>query len=82
MFASPLFSPAAGWCTATGAVTVKSYDVPRSWASNEPFVEQNALVGVPPDQTIPAGAGTDPQETFDQIGSDQVVLVATSTSPT
>ena len=81
VFASPTFSPVAGWCTATGPVTVKSHDVPRSWASNEPFVEQDALIGSPPDQTIPAGTGTDPQETFDQIGSDQVVLVATFDLP-
>jgi hypothetical protein len=76
MFDPPVFSPAEDWYTATGPVTVESDDVPRSWASNKPFVEQSALIGSPPDQTIPAGTVTVPGQTFGQMSPDQVVLVA------
>jgi hypothetical protein len=72
----PTFEPAPGWYTATGPVTVASNDVPRSWASNRPFAEQNHLVGFPPDQTIPPHWATSPEATFRQIAADQVVLVA------
>jgi hypothetical protein len=76
MFDPPVFSPAADWYTATGPVPVASQDVPRSWASNKPFIEQSALIGSPPDQTIAAGTWTDPEQTFGQMSPDQVVLVA------
>jgi hypothetical protein len=76
MFAPPTFRPADGWFTATGSVAFASEEIPRSWASNVPFVEQDELIGTSPDQLIPGSSVTDPSETLQQLRADQIVIVA------
>jgi hypothetical protein len=82
VFAPPTFRPAAGWFTATGSVAFASKEIPRSWASNLPFVEQDDLIGASPDQLIPESFVTDPSRTLQQLRPDQIVIVAALELPT
>jgi hypothetical protein len=82
VFAAPTFRRAAGWFTATGSVSFASEEIPRSWASNLPFAEQNDLIGASPDQLIPGSFVTDPSQTLRQLRPDQIVIVAALDLPT
>jgi hypothetical protein len=82
VFAAPTFQPAAGWFTATGSVALASGEVPRSWASNLPFAEEDDLIGASPDQLIPGSFVTDPSKTLRRLRPDQIVIVAALDLPT
>lgn len=59
-----------------------SEEIPRSWASNLPFVEEDDLIGTSPDRLIPESFVTDPSRTLKQLQPDQIVIVATLDLPT
>jgi hypothetical protein len=82
VLAPPTFRPTDGWFTATGSVAFASEEIPRSWASNLPFVEQDDLIGTSPDQLIPESFVTDPSQTLQQLRRDQIVIVAALELPT
>ena len=82
VFTPPTFRPVDGWFTATGSVAFASEEIPRSWASNLPFVEQDDLIGAAPDQLIPESFVTDPSQTLRQLRPDQIVIVAALDLPT